>query len=322
MFPARLPFAAMTAACLAASASAGFDPGDSVAVTLSSGEMLKGRVITDPDDGLVIDNMLLGEVALDDARITSVALLEAPAETGRLEYAPNLVQPDEDDADVIDPDDFFDGWKGSVAAGLSGSEGNTETLNVYANAAGERDTDAMLTSFDASYFYSRNGSDVTENNFVLNGRNEWKIEDPWSVFVQGTYEFDDFTNWDSRVSLYGGVGYMFIDNDKTKLQGRLGLGVSREIGGSDNSFRPEGLIGYDFEHKFTERQSFVSAGDLYPDLEDFGAYRFVVTAEYRIVVDPEVNMSFKAGLRDTYDSTPEGQKRNDLNYYLALGFDF
>ena len=52
----------IAAACLSGSvAVAGFDPGDSVAVTLSSGELLKGRVVSDPSDGLVIDNLLLGD---------------------------------------------------------------------------------------------------------------------------------------------------------------------------------------------------------------------------------------------------------------------
>lgn len=222
------------------------------------------------------------------------------------------------------PKSIFEGWTGSVALGLNGASGNTERFNLRGEIAGTRETDRMTTKATTYYTYATDDGNASESRFFLGLRNDWKLANPrWFVFGEGSAEFDDFQDWDWRLAAAGGIGYHFIDNEKTKLSGRVGAGLSREIGGSDNTIRPEALIGTDFSHQLTERQKLTAGATLYPDLDETGEFRFVGNAAWEILVDPEVNMSLRLGIEDRYDSTPgEGTKKNDFFYFAMLVWSF
>ncbi len=224
-----------------------------------------------------------------------------------------------------DPESFLDGWHGGVEAGLNGSSGNSESLNARAAITGERKTSLMVTKGSATYTRAQEGGTTTKNRFEVAARNDWIFEkgSPWRYFVTGNYEYDDFQEWDHRISLGNGLGYAFIDNDTTLLLGRAGLGVRREIGGSDNRWIPEGILGVDFSHKLTERQKISASVDYFPSLLDFpDDYRIVSKAAWEMIVDPEIKMSFKVGAEYRYDSTPAGAKRGDVDYFALLVWSF
>lgn len=248
------------------------------------------------------------------------AQAEAPAQPP----PPAAEQPPPTPAEPPPPETWLDGWKGSVELGLSGSSGNTEEMTFRGGFGAKRTTTDYDTSVALVYKLSRDEGQTSENQGRLDVRNDWLIKDSkWRFFALGAFEYDDFQEWDFRVAAFGGVGYEFIKNDRTFLLGRAGVGLSREIGGSDNAITPEALLGGDFEHKFDDRQKVTASVDFFPDLSDFGPYRFVAKAAYEVLVDPETKMTFKVGAIDTYDSTPgDGFKRNDLDYFAVLVWSF
>lgn len=219
---------------------------------------------------------------------------------------------------------FWDAWAFNVEGGLNGATGNTERFSLRAGLNARRTTDKLDTQGRLSYVYGVDDGETSENNFLASLRNDWILApSKWRIYAIGTAEYDDFKEWDWRVTLFGGVGYEFIKNDRTLLLGRAGAGVVREFGGSDNRIRPEGNLGLDFEHKLTERQKVSASVDWYPSFLDASEHRFIGRAGYEILVDPTVNMSLKAGIEDEYDTDPgEGFKRNDLRYFLLLVFSF
>jgi len=228
-------------------------------------------------------------------------------------------------AAVVEPEkSWLDGWAGSVELGLNGSEGNTERLSFRGGFEAVRKVELMETKFRTSYSYATDGGEATENRARAELRNDWLFKDsPWRVFALGSFDYDEFQDWDMRLSGFGGVGYEFIKNDRTLLLGRVGAGVSKEIGGSRNELIPEALFGGDFEHKLTERQKISASVDVYPELTRVGPYRAVGRAAWEILVDPEVKMTLKLGIEDRYDSTPgAGFKRNDLDYFAVLVWAF
>ena len=219
---------------------------------------------------------------------------------------------------------FWDGWTGSVDLGINGSSGNTETFNFRGAVGVAKDTPEHSTSAGITYSVKTSDSETTENRLELNGRRDWKFEDSaWRFFVLGKLEFDEFQAWDGRASLFAGPGYVFVENEKTFLMGRVGVGGAYEFGGSqDDDFIPEALLGADFTHQLTERQSIYANLDFYPSLEDIGPYRAVAKAGWQVTVDPETNLVLKIGVEDRYDSSPGGQKRNDVDYFATLGWTF
>ena len=223
-----------------------------------------------------------------------------------------------------DPNSWLDGWEGSAALGVDGSTGNTEAFNFRAGFDAVRDTSDQTTTFDITYLLKRDDSDNTDNRLEARLRNDWKFgESPWRAWATARYEYDQFKDWDSRLSLFAGPGYVFIDDDKTFLMGRAGAGVVREWGSDDNEWQPEGLLGVDYERQLTERQKLTATAEYYPSLQHFSEYRLLGRATWELLVDPEINMTLKAGVEDEYDSDPSGDdKRNDFRYFVMLVWSF
>lgn len=219
---------------------------------------------------------------------------------------------------------WLEGWEGSVLAAVNGSDGNTEQLSFRIGANAVRKTERMETTAAAVYQYGSSDGAVNENRFEASLRNDWLLKDSrWRYFAQGKYEYDEFQDWDHRLSAFVGVGYEFIDNEKTTLVGRAGIGGSYEIGGMDEEFKPEGLLGLDFTHKLTATQKLTASTEFYPDLSDMGEFRMINKAGWEMLVDPETNMFLRLGAEHRHDSDPgSGFKNNDLDYYLALGWNF
>lgn len=223
------------------------------------------------------------------------------------------------------PDSFWEGWTGGFELGLNGASGNSENFNFRAGVGAERKTDLMVTKFGATYTRATREGDVTSNRFEANGRNDWIFEkgSPWRAFAQATYEYDDFQDWDHRLSAGVGIGYAFVDTDTTLLVGRVGVGAFREFGGRDNRIHPEGILGVDFSHKFDDRQKVFFIADYYPDLIEWPDYRLVAKAGYEYLVDPKNKMTLKLGVEDRYDASPgPGRSRNDFEYFALLAWSF
>jgi putative salt-induced outer membrane protein YdiY len=257
-----------------------------------------------------------------------VAALEAQLEAAQAQLADAESQlatqmPDIADESVYTPG-WLDGWKGSVEAGLNGSDGNTEQISFRIAARAKRTTERMETTVGASYQYATSSGVESENRFEAFGLNEWLNKGSrWRYFATGKYEFDEFQDWDHRLSGFVGVGYEFIKNDKTTLIGRAGLGGAYEIGGQNEEFNPEAMLGLDYTRKLTERQFLTASTEIYPNLSDFNEFRMVNRAGWQITVDPETNMFLRLGAEHRHDSDPgAGFKPNDLDYYLTLGWDF
>lgn len=219
---------------------------------------------------------------------------------------------------------LLEGWSGGFELGISGSEGNVDRFTGRAGVRGERRSEWNESRAELTYIYAKTDGETTQNqaNFLV--RNDRLFKDsPWRLFGIGMVDYDEFKDWDVRLSGFLGVGYAFIDEERTRLIGRLGAGLLREFGGEENAIIPEGLIGADFEHKLTERQKITASFDFFPELREFGPYRFIAKAAWEVLVDPEVNLSLRVGIEDRYDSTPgAGQKRNDLDYFATVVWSF
>lgn len=223
-----------------------------------------------------------------------------------------------------DPTTFFSGWTGGVEVGLNGSNGNTDVMNFRGSVTAQRKTELMASKGSIIYSLARENSQTTRSRLEVGVRNDWIFakDSPWRYYLIGSFEFDDFQDWKERVIVSNGIGYSFIQNEKTVLIGRVGVGFAKEFGGSDNRIHPEGDIGVDLEHKLTDRQKLSFSADFYPDFLDLSDYRATAKAAWEIVVDPDVKMSLKLGIEDRYDPTPNGKKKNDIDYFALLVWSF
>jgi putative salt-induced outer membrane protein YdiY len=300
--------------------------GTPVAVTLKTGEVLRGTFGGIADDKVVIDHPVLGRISIPRAELAGWTAT-VPGEAAP---APAPATPPADPAKPATPppppapQTFWDGWTGSVELGLNGSEGNSSNLNFRAGFGAERKTEETETKFTFAYSYAKDDGEATESKGQAELRNDWILgkDSPWRVYALGRIEYDEFQAWDWRASAFAGIGYQFFKDEKTTFIGRFGAGASQEYGSEDNRIHPELNLGIDFEHKFTDTQKFTLTLDYYPDLLDLSEYRVVGKAAYEILLDKDNGMTLKVGVEDRYDSSPGDAKRNDLDYFALLVFKF
>ena len=177
------------------------------------------------------------------------------------------------------------------------------------------------TNWDIDFNYAKTEADgeETQNNALLYSDWDWKMPSPrWSWFTKLGLEYDEFKQFNLRLNLNTGFGYLLVDAPKTQFRGRFGGGTSREFGGPDDDYEPEATLGADFAHEFSKRQKMSVVVDYFPTWDDFSDYRVVTDASWKIALDEEGQLNLKIGVIDRYDSTPNGVQPNDVNYSLVL----
>lgn len=214
-------------------------------------------------------------------------------------------------------------WEASFELGFDGTEGNSQTFNLRLGFDAKRTTPDDVLSLDLDYRRNTTESLETAHRAFLDWRYERLFrESPWTCFLHGTFDYDEFKMFDARVTADAGLGYQWIKTESTCLASRIGGGFSHEIGGPDDRYVPEMVFGLDFEHRLSERQKLTLSAEYMPDVTDFGDFRLNARAGWELLVDRQMNLSLKLSVLDRYDSTPSGAKPNDLDYAAVLLWKF
>ncbi len=210
-------------------------------------------------------------------------------------------------------------WDGTFEIGINGAKGNNNAFSITTGLELSRET--QLTNWDLSLVYAKNQSDgvETQHNAILFSTWDYKLPSPhWSWFNKLILEYDEFKEFDLRVTWNTGLGYLLVDTPTTQFRERLGAGVSRELGGMDDDYEPAANFGLDFSHQISERQKFSAVVDFFPNFGDFSDFRIVSDFSWEVLLDEASDLSLKIGVIDRYDSTPNGAEANDVLYTMVL----
>jgi putative salt-induced outer membrane protein YdiY len=214
-------------------------------------------------------------------------------------------------------------WEGRVELGMNGSSGNSERFATRYGGKLRRQTPRNLFTADILYSNSYARGKENENKLLSEARSEWPFpESPWFSYTHGMGEYDEFTAYRVRLSSDTGLGYQYVQTNVTQLKTRAGIGFSQEINSPNEDFVPEGTIGLSFEHKLTRRQKLIASGDVFPDLRDLQDFRSKANASWEIKIDPDSRLSLRLSAINRYDSTPNGKKKNDLDYSTLVVWEF
>lgn len=230
-----------------------------------------------------------------------------------------------------DEPDFWSGWQRSIEAGLTGSSGNNDTINLRAIVQTQRETDRLRTMLRGRYLYGKDGGTISQDEARLRGENDWKFPgERYFVFSQVQYDYDRFQDWDTRFQGFAGGGYEFLKErsllengqDRASLRGRLGFGVNREFGGDDTKWHPEALIGLDFTWAIDDRNTFSAGTEIFPSLDDLGEFRALNYAHYEVKLSNARDIRLRLGAEHEYDSEPGTAEENNINYYVTILMTF
>ena len=138
-------------------------------------------------------------------------------------------------------------WDGSIEVGLNGSSGNSDARSIRTGFDLSRETARANWEVDLTYNKNESNGVETQHNALFGSNWDFKMSNPrWTWFTKFGLEYDEFKNFDLRLSLNTGLGYALIDTDRTKFRPRFGSGTSREFGGIDEEWHPEAVFGLDF----------------------------------------------------------------------------
>lgn len=221
------------------------------------------------------------------------------------------------------PASWYKPWEGSAELGLNGTEGNSQTFNIRSGAKAKYSQPWVEQVYEIIHVDNSADGVKTASNGFFDGRVTFPFSGtPWSYFLHGRVEYDEFRDYDLRLSGDTGLAYDWWKTDLSKFQTRAGLSTSREIGGLENRFQPELTFGADLSHKFDDRQKVSVTIDYYPTVDDWQDYRINTNASWEIVVSQAWGLSAKLSVIDRYDNTPQGKRPNDLNYAALMLWAF
>jgi putative salt-induced outer membrane protein YdiY len=211
-------------------------------------------------------------------------------------------------------------WDTGIELGVNGSSGTSESLSVRTGGYVKRESRFSKLDLRSYYNYTTTGGFPTQNNAELDARNDWLLDDrsPWTLYGTGNLFYDEFQAFDLQTSANTGVGYRFVHEPGLDFIARFGGGVSREIGGPDDRWVPESLLGFEYAQQLSPTQKFYGKLDYYPEWEEIGEYRLVADTGWEIVLVQPSNLSLKISATDRYDSTPNGAEPHLLNYSVLL----
>ncbi|MEO0476264.1 MAG: DUF481 domain-containing protein [Planctomycetota bacterium] len=298
-------------------------------IVLKDGDVINAEIKAQNDESVTIDHPSLGEVTITRDKIEAIyadpdAMAAAVAEQDAAAKAAELEAERAADEGMFGIG-LFKGWNRQLEVGLSGADGNSQNLNFRAAFTTDYEDDEDRWLYSMLYRAARSNGATTEKNFNAELFKDWLLPGKdYFYFANGRFDWDDFQDWDTRWSGFGGIGYQFIDTDAWNIRGRAGIGGNQEMGGTlGDEFTTEALLGVEGEWQIKDGHSFAFSNFLYPSLEDAADFRNITTLDYIITIDRDKGLALKLGMANEHDSsTPTTSKRNDFTYYASLIWQF
>jgi len=117
------------------------------------------------------------------------------------------------------------GWSGEAALSAGLTTGNTETSEAGLGIDVDRDAGEWNFGLQISGDYGKEDGVESRNRYFLAGDIEHDFNDTMFTFGRASYEVDQFTGFDSRTFIGGGVGWYVLDDEDHNWTVRGGPGL-------------------------------------------------------------------------------------------------
>ncbi len=225
------------------------------------------------------------------------------------------------------------GWsgEGSLSAGVT--TGNTETTDLGLGVDATRTMDRWKIGLQATADYGETDGDETKNRIFLGTNLDRQFNDRLFGFGQLTYERDEFSGFDSRAFIGGGLGYELLNGDATQwtVRGGPGLKVDEIEAVLDASTVPPTVLSEasteesfgataasNFAHKFNDNVSFTNDSTLvYADTSTQIGNIAAITASLTNTLSARVSLEVR------HDTDPvDGFESTDTISRVSLVYGF
>lgn len=327
-------------------------PGNQVVVQLVGGDSLRGELVSETQDSIIMKHAVLGQMTIARSNMTSMVTQTAnpaatPSEPGNVAaIATDITNANQASSEAVLIDSAKGEASGAAAAGTAAeapkpvlpvspwkfvlatnanyTDASDKQLDFrVAGAAVYEIKDVEKWKTDAEYFFKTVNDATTDNNLLVTSVYDRDITaTDWLWFLKAQGQASSLEAWEQRLSGWGGIGYRFFKAPPIAIVGKAGFGATHEFGGINETY-PEGYLELDGKWDITERQSIQGNVYIAPNLSDLSQYISIARAEWALKVDPELGLSLVGGLRFQYQSNvPAGENATDLRVYAGLKMDF
>lgn len=328
---------------------------DEVLITLQSGDVIRGTLISDANGVVEIKHPNLGDLKIKREAITKMVPAPAvpteptakttpPAPTDAV-AATTATPPAAEGAQPAKPLDVLGilqtappaedpnapKWKGQIELNATFVSAENTQLDLRAAAQATRETiDDKLKAYAEYYLrtLANSGSsgfgDVTDNNLLTNVTYDRFLNPTkWLWFGKTQYQYDVNQGWENRIQGWGGIGYRFYEDPKGfSLTGKVGLGATHEFGSIDTT-QPNGYAEIALAWQISDRQKLNFSTYISPDLANIENFFVQTRLEWSMKLDIFSGLSLVTGLRDDYQSQPsDNETGNDFRGYAGLKLEF
>ena len=221
-------------------------------------------------------------------------------------------------------------WDASVAAGLTLTRGNTDTLlsTLTFKALRRATNNEVLLGAAGSYGEAttdRGEKDETTRTTAANvqayGQFNYLFTDRFYSGGRVDYVHDAIADLKYRVTVSPLAGSYAVKNPKTKLAFELGpSGVFERQGEEDKQYAAL-RFGDRFEQKFAPKARLWQAFDVIPQIDRFSNYLLIAELGIEAAITDQVLL--RAVLQDTYDNEPAVRRQhNDVKLITSVVYKF
>lgn len=220
-------------------------------------------------------------------------------------------------------------WKSSVAAGLTLTRGNSDTLLATASAGTDKkwNHNELSLAADGAYGETKNipSGKQTENAESLHGVGQYNllVSDRFYTFgrVEGLH--DGVANVQYRLTLAPGAGYYVIKNKITNICLEAGPGfIAEKLDDHCSSFMTL-RAGEKFHHKLSDRARIWQTAEFLPEVDHFDNYIFNGELGIEADITPDKKLTLRSFLQDMYNNIPApGRLKNDAKLVTAIAYKF
>lgn len=220
--------------------------------------------------------------------------------------------------DALDPesvplaDEPQDTFAGRIQFGYLAASGNSETLNTNGNLLLGWELVDWRHSVAAAAIYAEDAEQTTAENYRFGYKADRKLDEQNYLFGTVSWEQDEFSGYESRVTEAVGYGRRLIETDKHILDAEIGVGARQtELITGEERDETIGRLAGDYLWKFGEHSEFsqqvvVESGDENTYTESVSSVTAQLLGKLDLVISYTIkrNSDVPAGLEhtDTYTS--------------------
>lgn len=223
---------------------------------------------------------------------------------------------------LIQDEEPVEGWTGSLAAGGMIRSGNnkTRTANASVDAGWRRDNNRV--TLVGLWSYQDDNRVVTQRKLYGSAKYDRFLSENTFAYGQTLGDSDKEAGLDLRLTLGGGLGRQFVDDETWKFSAEGGLsGVSEDFQTSGKNEYLAARLAYSAAYNHSETWAFEQDAQAYPSLEN--ADDIYARLDTRAKLTLTQNMFAQLQWVMDYDNTPDtGKERIDHLFALSVGWSF